>query len=205
MWWHLFLLTIDTRPRLPSFPRLLGPDWGCSGGSSAGCVQPRLSVSVSPLLPSCSGLAWAATLLHIQMSSTSQDTAGSNRAFTAPTHAQPRPDYAAPSEPSQGWVRNWQTWTFVSASWLFMWGERVWTNQFVWWEVSCLSQCEENLYCVGGSVRGSLKLNEVMKVIITSNLSNLSHSIVELRALLWCDVEDCSKYISLFNLWFQIL
>ena len=56
---------------------------------------------------------------------------------------------------------------------------------------SCLSLCEENLYCVGGSVRGSLKLNEVTKVIVTSNLSN--HSIVELRVQLWCDVEDCSK------------
>ena len=137
----------------------------------------------------------------IQMSSGTQapgHSPSSNRALTAPTHAQPR--LSELSEPSSQ-----DCWEKTGKLELLFWclcEVRVWTNQFVW-ELSCLSQCEENLYCVGGSVRGSLKLNEVTKVIVTSNLFKPQPLLN--WVLLRCDVEDCSKYFSLFNLWFQIL
>ena len=61
---------------------------------------------------------------------------------------------------------------------------RVWTNQFMW-EWSCLSQCEEKPSCVGGSVRGSPELNEVTKVIVTSNLFKTSTIVVLSSFVVW--------------------
>ena len=86
--WHL---TIDTRPGSRAFLGCLGLTgsrrWLPLLAPSLS-VQPRLSVSVSPLLPSCPGLAslaWAASLQYIQMSSRTRQAA------TGPSLHQPMP------------------------------------------------------------------------------------------------------------------
>ena len=112
------LLTSNHRhpARLPSFPQawcawtrswLL---WLCS-------VSVAVSVSVSPLLPSCLGLA-----TDIQMSSGTQ-APGHSRQQQGPHCTNPCP---APRLSCSQWAQpgllgeNWQTWTFVM---MFVWGE----------------------------------------------------------------------------------
>ena len=176
------MTSLRSNHRLPSFPRLLGPDWGwlrwlplavCSADCQ--CLPSPPHARAWHELLHCYTYKWAAQVRTQQ-------------AATGPPLHQPRLSCSQ-------WARaGGETGKLELLS-------RPLLVVYVRWESlnksvcvrgeSCLSQCEENLYCVGGSVRGSLKLNEVTKVIITSNLSN--HSIVELRVLLWCDVEDCSK------------